>query len=483
MKITCIIILTGLISELALGQTASAPLSYNSVNNLVIQNKKFSSASSAASIFLSNCTNVRIENCVFQNIPSMIGIQLSNCSNVEIVNCQFYSFRGGVYAQNSSGVNVHCNYFETIVGPKPRGQIVQFNSVSGSGNRINYNRLEHTLGDGDPEDLINCYASSGTSSDPLQIIGNRLRGGGPSTSGGGIMVGDNGGHDFLISENILVDPGQYGIAAPSGFNITIQNNKVFAKQQAFTNVGIYVGLQSEITAGFACVASTIKVLNNQVNWTNKNGIKNGFYNCPCCSGITSSGNNFNASSITAFILPSPIPSSACPSITLPLYLLELQLESKEDHDLLRWESIGNSKGQQFYIQTSQDGIVFHTFDSLISNQSDEWQTHSLAIPKAFWKYVRVAYKLPSGEWGYSSPLKKDKQQASIFYSASGEYCILHSESKAEVSIYNLEGKLLFKNSSGEKRTCFVLPEVSRGMLLVKILSPEGVQAIPWIHQP
>src|SRR6185312_10426586 len=137
---------------------------------------------------------------------------------------------------------------------------------TGPGNRINYNISDHKMSSTmTPEDLINIYASQGIASDPIQIIGNNLRGGGPSTTGGGIMVGDNFGRYIDIEDNILVDPGQYGIGVPSGENITVKNNKIYAKQQSFTNIGLYVGLASEIASGYPCVGSTITVENNQVN--------------------------------------------------------------------------------------------------------------------------------------------------------------------------------------------------------------------------
>ncbi|MBX9851252.1 MAG: right-handed parallel beta-helix repeat-containing protein, partial [Cytophagaceae bacterium] len=299
--------------------TASGPISLSGQSNQTISGKSFSGLTGTACINLSNCSNIKIVNCSFKNIPATLGVQLSTCTNVEIVNCTFDSFYGGVYAYKSSGVNIHCNSFKNIVGPRPRGQIAQFNGCTGAGNRINYNILEQEPGAGrSPEDLINVYASQGTAADPIQIIGNNLRGGGPSTSGGGIMVGDNGGKYIIVQDNILVDPGQYGIGVPSGEYITVKNNKLFARQQSFTNVGVYVGLGAEVDGGFVCTGSTIRVEGNQVNWTNKNGIKNGWWNCGCCPGVVLVSNNWNAP-ITASILPATLSlnSTQCGSSNPP----------------------------------------------------------------------------------------------------------------------------------------------------------------------
>jgi hypothetical protein len=294
--------------------TPSSALSYSGQSNIVIDGKSFTTGTSGASIYLTNCTNVVIKNCKFTLTASIIGVQLMGCTNVEITGCSFSNFNSGVYAVKcKGGINIHCNQFNTIAGTKPRGQMVQFNTCTGGGNRVSYNTLDTPVGIGGAEDLINMYASSGIPTDPIQINGNQLRGGGPATSGGGIMMGDNGSHDVTCDGNILVDPGQYGISAPSGSNMIIKNNKVYSAQYAWTNVGIYAGTQSEVNAGWVCDGPTIQVLNNQVQWTNKNGIKNGWYNCPCCPGVIQSGNNFNAS-ITTSILPTTLQfnGSQCP---------------------------------------------------------------------------------------------------------------------------------------------------------------------------
>ncbi len=282
---------------------ATAPIVLSGKSNVVIDGQSFTTGLNGVSISLVNCTNVKIVNCSFLLNSGVIGIQMQNCSKVEISGNNFKNFRTGIYAiKCTGGIDIHCNSFKDIAGIYPRGQIVQFNNCTGAGNRVNYNILDHTFGTGNPEDLINMYASSGTTSDPIQIVGNNLRGGGPSKSGGGIMVGDDGGHDILVADNILVDPGQYGIGVPAGYNITLRNNKVFGKQQSFTNVGIYVGLSGEIAAGFACTGSTIRLEGNQVNWTNKDGVKNGRYFCTCCPGIVLLNNNFGAT-FTSSILP------------------------------------------------------------------------------------------------------------------------------------------------------------------------------------
>ena len=161
-----------------------------------------------------------------------------------------------------------------------RGQFVQFNGVSGAGNIIENNKGENFLGESNPEDLISIFNSSGTAASPLTVKDNIFRGGGPSSSGGGIMTGDNGGSYQVVENNVLLDPGQYGIAAAGGNNISLINNKIFAKKQPFTNNPLYVWAQ----AGASC--SNINVKGNRVNWTDKSGGKNNGWDAGNCSATT-----------------------------------------------------------------------------------------------------------------------------------------------------------------------------------------------------
>ncbi len=161
----------------------------------------------------------------------------------------------------------------------PSGTASQFDKVTGGGNRIGDNLAVNILGKSHPEDVINVYKSSGTAEDPIQIVGNKIRGGGPSDSGGGIMTGDGGGAYIVVKDNILVDPGQYGIAIAGGHHIQILDNKVFAKRRPFTNVGIYVWNQSKAPS------HSHSVKGNQVKWLNKAGVENPCWDARNCGPV------------------------------------------------------------------------------------------------------------------------------------------------------------------------------------------------------
>jgi hypothetical protein len=93
---------------------------------------------------------------------------------------------------------------------------VQFNAVTGKSNRINCNVGENISGQSYPEDAINLYKSSGDPTDPIQVVGNKIKGGGPSNTDSGIAVGDSAGAYVLVKDNVLIDPGQVGIGIGGG---------------------------------------------------------------------------------------------------------------------------------------------------------------------------------------------------------------------------------------------------------------------------
>ncbi|WP_262892216.1 hypothetical protein [Mucilaginibacter glaciei] len=187
-----------------------------------------------------------------------------------------------------------------MLGPIPKGQMVQFNEVYGGGNRVNFNRCQNTPGIGNPEDAINMYKTNGTATSPVQIRNNQIRGGGTGASGGGIMLGDNGGSYQMARNNILVNPGQYGMAISGGTHISITANKIYARQQPFTNVGIYVWNQHST----GCAFNTVNY--NQVNYTNAAGKQNSGWDKGNCGDVIEWATNVWAAPINDKLLPANI---------------------------------------------------------------------------------------------------------------------------------------------------------------------------------
>lgn len=246
-------------------------------SDVLIENLQFADIDGIA-IYIKYSKNVTIRNCFF-NKASEEAINIEGSVNIHVENCLFNGAYAGVYAMESKLIKVINNQFINARQrpDKSRGQFVQFNEVTGPGNVIENNQGENFFEESNPEDLISLFKSSGTAGNPISIRNNTFRGGGPSASGGGIMTGDYGGSYIVVENNTLVDPGQYGIATAGGNDITIINNKIYGKQQSFTNNPLYVWGQ----LGIAC--SNINVTGNRANWIDKNGYNNRGWNAGNCA--------------------------------------------------------------------------------------------------------------------------------------------------------------------------------------------------------
>jgi len=280
--------------------SAGSPVSYSGRSNFTISNLTITGGSSPC-IKLTNCNNVYITACNLSNSTD-VGIELDNCTNVTIEKNNIFNVAAGVAANNCpGGINVYTNQMENMQGQVHSGAFVQFTNVNGANNNISYNKMQNVLGQSNPQRAIDIVSSNGTASSPIVLDQNQIRGGGPNSSGGGIMLGDGGGSYQIARNNVLADPGQFGIAISGGSTISLTNNTVYAKQQSFTNVGLYVWSQSSRI-------SNCTVSGNQVNFTNSSGYVNGSW---LASGeATPSGwssNNWSAN-ISESVLPTTLVS-------------------------------------------------------------------------------------------------------------------------------------------------------------------------------
>jgi hypothetical protein len=257
-----------------------------------------------ACIVGSGVTNVLITNCRIGpcgDSSEGVGISLEGASSITVDHNHFEDVASAFYVLGSGSddhdIVFRHNYATEVRGPMPRGQLVQFNQVSGAGHLVECNVSDQAIGgyDGGPEDHISMFSTSGTAASPVRIRHNRLRGGG-SSSGGGIMTGDFGSAYITVESNILVDPGQYGIAIAGGHDIKLLSNDVYAAQNSWTNVGGYVWLQST----GECYGHEVR--GNRINFTNRDGVQNAFWDAGNCGAIDGmSDNAFGDESITAAI--------------------------------------------------------------------------------------------------------------------------------------------------------------------------------------
>jgi hypothetical protein len=103
------------------------------------------------------------------------------------------------------------------------------------------------------EDNISVFASGGTAGSPLDVHDNYIEGGYPvdpatgDYSGGGILLGDNGGEWSVARDNQVVATTNYGVAIAGGAHNRLYRNRVVAsgvlpdgRTIAAQNVGVYV---------------------------------------------------------------------------------------------------------------------------------------------------------------------------------------------------------------------------------------------------
>ncbi len=232
-------------------------------------------------------------------------IHILNSESIRVTDSKVRNALTGVFAQGSRRIQVDCNRIDDVRGPVPSGQFVQFNTVHGPDNRISCNIGRNRPGRGRPEDAISLYKSTGVDGAPILVDRNVIVGGGPSLSGGGIMLGDAGGAYQAAIGNILVDPGQYGIGVASGNDMLIRDNLVFGRMQPFTNVGIYVWNQ------YPHRCERIVVAGNRVRWQSKSGQPNPFWDGRNCGVVQQlDSNNFTAA-LSEEIAASPPAQCRC----------------------------------------------------------------------------------------------------------------------------------------------------------------------------
>lgn len=283
----------------------SEQLSYTGKSNLVIEGLEISNVGGPA-IAIYNCDNVIIRNNRITQVGLKPAIYVYNSKNVTIIDNSFENVQSGLVASKSQGIKFEYNDVMNILGSLRGGSkigvMAQFNEVSGANNSISYNVNDNMPGQSSTEDIVNIYNSNGTSQSPIMVKGNWIRGGGPSTSGGGINLGDLGGSYQIAENNILVDPGQYGIGISGGNNMTLRNNKVYGRRNSFTNVGITACNWYESVSK----SHTITVANNNINYTNKDGIVNIWWFYKNMEPIAGKETNIYDAKLTASILPEQI---------------------------------------------------------------------------------------------------------------------------------------------------------------------------------
>jgi hypothetical protein len=142
---------------------------------------------------------------------------------------------------------------------------------------------------------VSVFESAGTAASPIRISYNRIRGGGPSTSGGGILAGDAGSSYVDVTDNVLISPGQYGVGIAGGDHARLLRNVIYAPTAfAWSNVGLYVWNQ---TMAIPCESNEVR--GNRVFFVNRMG-PNPSWNGGNCGAVAgwATDNIFGDTSLT-----------------------------------------------------------------------------------------------------------------------------------------------------------------------------------------
>lgn len=202
---------------------------FNNQRNLTFTNRSFSNTV----LKFNNCQSVQLSRCTFRNAS----VYFVQCSDVTVKQCSFFNTntKHALQCDKSRNITITHNYFEEPIGTSKA------------------------------EDIINLYKSNNAI-----VSNNYLRGGGPSRSGGGIILGDNMGDNQEASNNVCIDCGQYGMAIAGGNNNRLLNNTIMSKRYDWTNVGLYVwGIPQRNSR-----VTNAQVIGNKISWKHRDGRDN-----------------------------------------------------------------------------------------------------------------------------------------------------------------------------------------------------------------
>lgn len=259
------------------------------------------------SIELLECERITLRNCWIHD-STHCGVSDYHSRGVLVEGCRMENISTGVYAVESQHVQVIGNFARNVTGPYPRGQMVQFDNVSGSENIIRGNYAINERGKSHPEDVVSIYMSGGEADSPILIEDNYFTGDpkvgsdGKSKSGSGIMLADFGGTHLSCRRNVIICAGQVGIGIAGGSFIQVEDNVIFGTRSEVANVGLYAWNQSKKPSHDVLVAR------NHVQWLNHDGERNDWWDGGGIDKLQLEANDFGAE-MPAEKLPAP-PSQA-----------------------------------------------------------------------------------------------------------------------------------------------------------------------------
>lgn len=257
-----------------------------------------------ASVSLALCHRVTIRNCYIHDSPEC-GVDVYRCDHVLVQGCRIERVASGVYALESQQIQVLGNFARNLMGPFPRGQMAQFNNVTGADNFIRGNYAINEFHKSNHEDVINLFQSKGEKDSPILVEANYLCGDpvhgceGMSKTGSGIMLGDTGGAWQVCRRNIVLSAGQAGIGVAGGSFIRVEDNLIYGQKSDVSNQGLYVWNQSKQPSDH------VAVLRNRVSWIAHDGGEASWWNGGGIQDVEEKDNHFYDATLSAQLPPPP----------------------------------------------------------------------------------------------------------------------------------------------------------------------------------
>lgn len=217
--------------DIAAGSNVSVLNTTGSVTNPNVYNTQkgaFVTASSPASLLVKNCTVTGAHFGVY-----VAGFSGGSGQTIQIIRNVFNNIDGRF--SNGKG-----GYITSGVKGDPRAHAIQLNGVQARPNiDISWNQVIVKPFEGEVNDVINIYSSSGTSQNHLKVHDNYIQGALPTVPGvdryaGGGIITDGKSTDTAatatawvdIYNNQVVMTANYGVAVAAGHDNNIFNNRV-----------------------------------------------------------------------------------------------------------------------------------------------------------------------------------------------------------------------------------------------------------------
>ena len=234
--------------------------------------------------------HITLNNLTLTSLGPGRALQADRINTLTMRHCDLVN-TDGVYIHESSGATIIIEHNRaTNIGhhqsnARPYVQFVQFDKTKNARGRIAWNAVTNEPHQSRAEDVINFFASGGTSDTPYVIEHNLIHGAYPrepltsTYSGGGILVGDYGHGHVLVTRNTVLDTVNYGIAIAGGYgsrlehNIVLGINTVDGERARGANIGAYIWHQQGDPGPTGANTGS----GNTIGWWNKGDRRNDWW--------------------------------------------------------------------------------------------------------------------------------------------------------------------------------------------------------------